>query len=532
MKQIPHIFAKDTRRFWPEILISLAITVAFVWIYPSQWMKGSAAISIGATAGSSFVVIRPILANTLVVLIPVSWWLLIARVILAESLVGDRQFWLTRPYEWKKLLAAKALFLIVFLYLPIFTAHCLLLLEAGFHPPSYLPGLFFNLLLITGILVLPLFAIATVTSTFARMTLTVLGTVVVILAIAALSAFFDSSSISTPYGDRVSIPLILCVGGAVIVLQYAARRVRLSRLLLLSLPFLIGFIAIASPEGALMQRAYPRPAAPQDQIVQLSFSTDSLHQVIASTEPKAKEVALNIPLHVSGVTDGYAVTPNDVMVSIDAPNGSHWASSWLAIYAENYLPGPQDSYVNVKIDRAFYHQVKSMPVTLHLTFALTQTRAGKVTRIAMPSHQFSVPDFGICAPESSWDRSGFIGLSCVAALRQPRLTYVSVLWSNNPPSGSPPDPNTSVEGAGWAGNLNSDPAEFGITSVWNVSLGLSNNMRQTDRPPWRQRYLWPRTPLTFTQYHLVRRTQSDLTIPAFHLPDYNQSARILVDETQ
>jgi len=26
MKQILHIFAKDTRRFWPEILISLAIT--------------------------------------------------------------------------------------------------------------------------------------------------------------------------------------------------------------------------------------------------------------------------------------------------------------------------------------------------------------------------------------------------------------------------------------------------------------------------------------------------------------------------
>jgi len=30
-------------------------------------------------------------------------------VVHAESLVGDRQFWITRPYEWKKLLTAKAL---------------------------------------------------------------------------------------------------------------------------------------------------------------------------------------------------------------------------------------------------------------------------------------------------------------------------------------------------------------------------------------------------------------------------------------
>ena len=267
--------------------------------------------------------------------------------------------------------------------------------------------------------------------------------------------------------------------------------------------------------------------------MQLSFSPDSLRQITASGEPKAKEIDVNIPLKVSGVSEGHAVTPNAVMVSIDAPNGSHWTSPWQAIYAENYLPGPQDSHVSVNINRAFYNQVRSMPVTLHLTFALTQTRAGKVTRIAMPPHEFSVPDFGICAPETSWDRSGFTGLSCVAALRQPRLTYVSVLWSNDPPSGSIPDPNTSVEGAGWAGNLDRDPAEFGITSVWNIDLSLSNNMKQGSRDnPWQPRYLWPGTPLTFTQYNLVSRTQLDLAISGFHLPDYNQSARFLVDETQ
>jgi hypothetical protein len=41
MKQMLHIFAKDSRQFWPESLISLALVAAFVWIYPSSWLTGN-----------------------------------------------------------------------------------------------------------------------------------------------------------------------------------------------------------------------------------------------------------------------------------------------------------------------------------------------------------------------------------------------------------------------------------------------------------------------------------------------------------
>lgn len=264
MKQVLHIFAKDSRRLWPEILITLAITAAFVWIYPVQWMSGNSSYGFHAVAGSAFVV-RPILANSLVVLVPVSWWLLISRAVHAESLVGDRQFWITRPYEWRKLLAAKVLFLLAWVCLPFFIAQCLLLVLAGFHPLFWLGGLLFNLLLVTGILVIPFFALATVTSNFARLILTLLGALVAILAISALASYFDSGSVSTPYGDRISLPLLLSVCGAAIVLQYAARRVWFSRLLLISIPALLTIIGVAMPNSALMQRAYPRPADPQDQ---------------------------------------------------------------------------------------------------------------------------------------------------------------------------------------------------------------------------------------------------------------------------
>jgi hypothetical protein len=529
MKQILHIFAKDSRRFWIEILISLAITATFVSIYPRQWMLGSS--NIGFSAEGGFNLLLPTLASVIVVLVPVSWFLLIARVVHAESLVGDRQFWITRPYEWQKLIAAKVLFLLVWLCLPFFAAQCILLLLAGFHPLAWLGGLFYNLLLVTGILALPLFALATVTRNFARMTLTLIGTIIAAIALVALASYFSSSSASTPYEDHISFPLFLCFCGAAIVLQYAARRTWLSRLLLISIPVVLVIAGFARSDSSLMQRAYPRPSGPQDQIVQLSFPPDSLGRVTASAEPKSKEVQVNIPLEVSGIGDGYAVTPNDAMITIEAPNGLHWTSSWQSAFNVNLLSDSNAYLPGVRINRAFYDRVRSLPVTLHLTFALTQTRAGKVTRIAMPTARFSVPEFGICAPTTDWSHSGFTGLACLAALHQPRLTYVNVLWSNHPPSSpsaGPPDPATSIQGAAWTGSLDPDLADFGITSVWNIQLNLSNGMRQIAlNRPWEPRYLWPGTPITFTQYNLVRRTQMDLTIPGFLLPDYNRAQNVV-----
>src|SRR5271165_5834432 len=164
MKQVLHIFAKDSRHFWPEILISLAIVAGYAWIYPSTWLTGNAIYGVAGGAFLPSSMEAGFLAGILGLLVPVSWWLLIARVIHGESLVGDRQFWLTRPYEWRKLLAAKVLFLIVFLYLPFVAAQLALLAEGGFRPFGYVPGLLYNLLLVTGILVMPLFALAAVTS--------------------------------------------------------------------------------------------------------------------------------------------------------------------------------------------------------------------------------------------------------------------------------------------------------------------------------------------------------------------------------
>src|ERR1035438_1019868 len=139
MKQVLHIFAKDVRHLWGEGLRSLVITAAFAWIYPTHWLVAATfwagRHSQYASSYSPYSV--EILARILMGLVPVSWWLLISNLVHSEKLVGDRQFWLTRPYEWKKLLAAKLLFVAAYLYLPFLLMQCILLARAGFRSEEH-----------------------------------------------------------------------------------------------------------------------------------------------------------------------------------------------------------------------------------------------------------------------------------------------------------------------------------------------------------------------------------------------------------
>jgi hypothetical protein len=514
MKQIIHIFAKDSRHFWPEIVVSLAAMAAFTWTYPHHWTRNNlgGGLYIGVSTDWD------LSASVLTLLVPVSWWLLITRVIHAESLVGDRQFWLTRPYEWKKLLGAKLLFLLVYLYVPLVIVKLVLLAQAGFHPLSYMPGLLFNLLLVTAFLVMPLFAVATVTSNFARMALTAVGIILCLVAILVLSAV-RGTSVSIPYNDRLSIPLTVCVSVAAITLQYAARRLWLSRLLLIGFPVLTLALGLVSPGQAMMERDYPSIAAKQVAPIQFALLEDSIHQVMVSAARNEKEVAVSVPLEASGVADGYMLMPNHVRVSIEAANGTRWTSPWQEMYNARYLPGPQESTVNFEVKRSIFESVRGMPIILHLTFAFTQLRAGRSRRVPVTASDFPVPGFGICAPQLDWNGSQqIIGVACRSAMRQPRLTYVEALWSDDACGSTATEPNNGVQGSGWTGNPDDDPAEFGISSVWTTGLDLSNSLRDTGEKtrPQKPRYLCPGTPLTFTQYDPVRQIQSDNTIQDFH----------------
>ena len=523
MKQILHIFVKDVRQFWGEIFLSVAITAAFVWYFPYQW---TGADRMHAVMGNHLLVpyTAQFLGSILIYLVPGSWWLFVTRVVHSERLVGDRQFWLTRPYEWKNLLSAKLLFVLVFLYLPIFAAQCMLLAEAGFQPFSYIPGLLYSLFLLTVVIVLPIFALATVTSNFARMTLTLLAAVVGVLCLGSFSSRLlprHPVVAGLPESAVFSYSILLCAGIAAVLIQYSRRKVWIARILVFGTPALFimaaPVLARLSNDQALIDRHYPTLANQDAAPVKLSVFPFSPGEREFVTNMMQGEIFVHIPLKGTGVADGYAVIPDNVRFAFETPDGYQWVSPWQPSSTPTFLPIGSAGDSAIFMPRAVYDRLIGKPITVHLTLAVTQAKVSNVSRIPISIHDFSVPDFGVCSPVSGFRTpiDEATGIVCRSALRQPPLTYIGVVWSNTSCSTPHTEPDPGVQGAGWAGSLDRAPAQFGISSVRQTNFQLSNGY--PNYPSGNPRYLCPGSPVTFTQYDVFRRTQVALTIQGFQL---------------
>lgn len=512
MKQTLHLFRKDLRQFWLETLMAVfvvfgaAFTDRYLWINdPNDVMPFAWRVTHDPLR---------LLAYAFVILMPVSWWLLIERIVHAEALIGDKQFWITRPIDWKSLLSAKLLFIFVFLYLPFAIAQWIEISRAGFPILSNLPGLLFLFILITGILVVPMLTLAVLTRNFTRSLFSLLGLILAVAAIAYAANKFAPNNVSAPFSDRFSIPVLLVVAGFAIVIQYARRMASLARAVLLPLPIVIALIAIFMPNASIVESAYPRPA---------HFVIDPVHLSPASGAIVRRGsddgiLELVFPMNADGVASNHAVLIENILGIIE---DASWNSDWQAVYNRNILPGNYHTELVLHLKSKDYERLRTSSHTLILHFALTEVQAEKVTTIDHPNQDFSIPSFGICAPSVmnryfDDDRS----IRCRSALHSPDLTLIRTTGSIGG-CDAQASQNEIPIGA-WDGSLNNDPAEFGLTSVWNHSIYLVNQTADTKVARC------PNRPLRFIRYNLVRRTQTELTIPNFRFPDLASSDIILV----
>ncbi len=160
MRQAIHIFKKDVRNLRFEIAGVLALTlasaIADVWV---------TRVTISDQADALH-------------LLPAAWSFLIARVIHAEAIPGDRQFWLTRPYDRRSLWAAKTLFVVAFINLPMLVAQAAILSATGLPVGGNLGGLLWAQVPLSALLVLPAAALAAVTTSPAQFSLGVIAIIV------------------------------------------------------------------------------------------------------------------------------------------------------------------------------------------------------------------------------------------------------------------------------------------------------------------------------------------------------------------
>lgn len=521
MNQVLHIFAKDTRRLWLEISISLALTAALVWAFPHRW-SSSMYSQYHAVSYSpyGFVTDAGIGSYVLVLLIPLSWWLLISPVIHEENLIGDRQYWLTRPIERGGLAAAKALFIAVFVFAPLLAAQCALLGRAGLPILGSVPGLLYNLVLIVSFLVLPLAALATVTRNFFRMVLVVLGYVLCVGVIFFIAQLASSGTFSTPLGDWICIGLALCGFVAAAAVQYALRRTGIAWSILGATVLLVCAVIGINPDKHLLERAFP--AAPPDPGVTLSLSAGQ--EFLASAMPSAKgsQVFIVLPLHVAGIPLGTVYQPRSVRVTLSDSHGASWKSDWLPAYTEMFLPGERTVRGGFPMPAAVYNRFRGAPVRAQFEFALSFARQARVERISLPLADFRVPGFGLCHPVTgfAYKPDEIEELVCRTALREPQLTLIQSDYSFDPCDHAGPSAAQKFPALAWMGSVERAPAAFGIASV---RVGASNfDFRGGQGRGKEPSHFCPGTAVTFTTFADAGRFRTSFEIPSLTLPDFDK----------
>src|SRR6266567_1478675 len=223
MNRIIAIFLKDARHLWPYITVFLTLMALAALLDPTYTRSDS----------SSFTLLSSLL--------PLACWALTIVTIHEEKLPGDRQYWLTRPISWRDLMAAKALFVIAFINLPLLLSHLAVWFALGIPPLAHLPALLWKQVFFTAFYILPVAALAAITRNIGQVILSAL----VILVPVFLLAQFLFARIRIVWGGSewlltASVAAVLFCGiAAILVLQYSHRLTAVARILAAAVTLLV-----------------------------------------------------------------------------------------------------------------------------------------------------------------------------------------------------------------------------------------------------------------------------------------------------
>jgi hypothetical protein len=395
MTRTLRIFRKDARRLWPAALVYVAVTALAATRWP--WSQDSLWRSL------------PLL------LAPLACWVLAVTLIHEERLIGDEQYWLTRPYSWKDLVAAKALFLVVFVNLPLLICQVAAVAAAGLSPWEWLPALLWRQVFFSIFFIMPAVALAAVTRNLGQVVLTgvVIG-VILITAGPALSGSHYPDWGGFDWIRNCGAALVMAAGtAAAVVLQYTRRRTALARGIVAGTLALAAVTAYAPVWGGAfaIQKLFFQAAGdwktgrpgglPHVSFDESRAGAHPMRYGRSSNDPDG--VRLEIPLRVDNVPPGARLAADWTSAGIEGPNGV-WRSGWLKFNAFHGL-SHGEAWLTVYVDPEFYEKNQDAAVRLSgkVDFMVYQL----VRTMTAPEDAWAaVPGVGLCmfAPTeaSSW----------------------------------------------------------------------------------------------------------------------------------
>jgi hypothetical protein len=383
MQQAIHIFKKDVRHLRIEICLTMVLTVAFMPLWPFA---------------AAF---------------------LVARLIHAEAIRGQNQFWITRPYRWTSLIAAKLLFIAAFIHLPVLAVQSWQLIHGwGFEWHAIWTGLIWSQLLFVLCFSLPSAALAAITPGL---------TSFVLLEIILAALVFSTSQSSTlgyqfrrawPDGvDWIPEALVVAIAslavGAILILQFRRRKTLLS-----------GVIAAAATLAGLAIYLYLPPQFALNAQASLSKQRIDTSSVGLALVPGLRDanlgfsnrVQLKFPMMVSGL-------PESVEIRADAVAGQLRTSSGaiLPVYVNgsDIVLGPSKKTVIetvVLADSTFVDAHRDEGVTLSAAFYISLFGDPHSETITLARESRTVMDGFRC---STLEFENLVGFGCRTPFRWP-----------------------------------------------------------------------------------------------------------------
>lgn len=300
---------------------------------------------------------------------------LIAGLIHADAPAGDRQFWVTRPYRWQSLLAAKLLFILVLIDLPVLLAQLALLTHNQFTLSAIWRGLLWEQFLLFFGVFLPMAALAALTAGLVSFFSFAMGAILIDMGVTFL-ANTQQHSLRSAEWVRSSLYLIIVLAASAVVvwLQYKRRNTDRARLIALGIVLPCVIIAIFVPwpmAFAVQQSLLSQSFNPSSLIVTLTPST-SVEMGLAPL--RGKGVELSFALALTGLPADDAISPEYLDLTVRAPDGrdTHLNLPDLDL-PDNVPPRSGGLLLNhtCDLDRAFFNAERDRPVTLTGSLYLT-----------------------------------------------------------------------------------------------------------------------------------------------------------------
>lgn len=372
MYRIFAIFRKDARHLWLQIAVLVMLMALVAWLDPTY--RGDKASYYDLLFSFA---------------LPLTCGLIVISVIHEEKLPGDRQYWLTRPYSRTELIAAKVLFMAVFINLPLLAHHICVYAALGIPPQNHIGALLWKQVFFTAFYILPAAGLAVITRT--------LGGTLVVLLLGGLALWIADTAfqfiagrplflLQLPGRGATIVQALLLVAGVavIVVLQYTKRRTAVASVLAAA-------ITLAVTLCSVYGTAYGRQSRPvATGTIHLSLDSDPSRRSSMKPGGDPDRKTFDIPVRLNGVPDGLVLDRYLRVVVMAAGKRFLFASQGILHSAESRRAG-----LSFTVDSHLFERTVGQPVSLSGSFDL-QVLDNPVVRPLPKGSTVVMPEIGAC----------------------------------------------------------------------------------------------------------------------------------------